>query len=88
MDYQEIEFRKEIARALIVNDMTEIDGMLEVDENLLEQEAHLMALSDSIKYPNGLAPTPRPIIPKPSFIWPKLLPDWERQPKAVPSLVS
>lgn len=66
MDNQEIEFRKLIARALIVKDMTEVDGMLEVDENLLEQEAKLMALTDSIVYPVGLAPTPRPLTLKPT----------------------
>lgn len=67
MDNQELNYRKEIARALIVDGISEIDGFLEVDESLLAQEAALMALSDSLNFPVGLAPIPKPIYPKPEL---------------------
>jgi nucleoside phosphorylase len=65
MDTNEIALRKEIARDLISNDISELDGFLEVDESLLAAEASLMALSDSLEYPDGLQPTPQSISPKP-----------------------
>lgn len=67
MDSNEITVRKEIARQLISNNISEIDGMLEVDESLLEREAVLMALSDSLEYPAGLAPVPQNISPLPGI---------------------
>ena len=67
MDNQELEYRKEIARALIVDGISKIDGFLEVDESLLAQEATLMALSDSLNFPAGLGPTPQPLTPKPGL---------------------
>ncbi|MDZ4792680.1 MAG: hypothetical protein SGI83_00220 [Bacteroidota bacterium] len=67
MDSSELEYRKEVARALIVDGISEIDGFLEVDESLLVQEGALMALYDELKFPDGLAPIPRPINPKPGL---------------------
>lgn len=66
MDHSEITLRKEIARDLIANDISEIDGFLEVDELTLAREASLMALSDHLEYPGGLGPKPKPINPKPN----------------------
>lgn len=67
MDNNEISLRKEIARDLLANDITELDGFLEVDEELLQQEAALMALSDSLEFPDGLGPKPKAISPKPGI---------------------
>ncbi len=65
MDNQELEYRKEVARELITNNMSEIDGILDVDQSILDQEAQLMALSDKFHFPDGLAPIPEPLSPKP-----------------------
>jgi nucleoside phosphorylase len=65
MDKNEIALRKEIAKDLLANDISELDGFLEVDEELLAQEASLMALSDSLEFPEGLGPKPQHISPKP-----------------------
>jgi nucleoside phosphorylase len=65
MENNEIAIRKEIARNLLSEGYTEIDGLLEVDESLLIPEASLMALSDSLEYPDGLGPKPKSISPKP-----------------------
>ncbi|MCX6316019.1 MAG: hypothetical protein NTW29_01910 [Bacteroidetes bacterium] len=67
MDNNEIALRKEIARQLLANNITEIDGMLEVDAELLEQEASLMALADSLEFPAGLGPKPKAISPQPGI---------------------
>lgn len=67
MDNNEIALRKEIARELLANDIAEIDGLLEVDETLIAQEAALMALPETPDYPEGLAPIPQPISPKPGI---------------------
>lgn len=67
MEINEIALRKEIARELITNQITEIDGFLEVDETLLEAEAELTAISDTLEYPEGLAPIPISISPKPGL---------------------
>ena len=67
MENNEIAIRKEIARNLLSEGNTEIDGLLEVDESLLIPEASLMALSDSLEYPDGLGPKPKPISPKPGL---------------------
>lgn len=67
MDNQELDYRKEVARALLAQGLTALDAMEEVDEQTLQTEAGLMALADELDFPDGLAPVPQPIAPKPGI---------------------
>jgi nucleoside phosphorylase len=67
MNDQEINVRKEVARVLLAGGMTELDALLEVEQTMLQQEAVLTALSDSLNFPAGLAPVPTPLTPKPKM---------------------
>uniref|UniRef100_A0A486XUQ1 Uncharacterized protein n=1 Tax=Rheinheimera sp. BAL341 TaxID=1708203 RepID=A0A486XUQ1_9GAMM len=61
---QALEFRKAIARQLIESHIDDLDRMMEVDQAALES-AELTALPEPIAFPEGLAPIPQPINPKP-----------------------
>jgi len=67
MDTNEISLRKEIARELLANNISEFDGLLEVDEKLQVQEAAVVGVSASLTYPGGLSPQPQAISPKPGI---------------------
>jgi nucleoside phosphorylase len=65
MDNEELDLRKEIARILLSEGITELDAQLEVEQSQLQEEATLTDLSDSLSFPAGKQPIPTPLTPKP-----------------------